>query len=221
MPIAFSLGSWPSRSCSSSCRGVARHRHAERLRGDGEHHAAVDPALHPEGRGDRQVAGRARSLSRVARVDEQGSRRTRHRQRVRVRAVRGDGRLEPGDVLGDRQRGHSGDAAARLFGRLRRRHHRGRRHARHPAAAVDHDDPLRRRGGTVARPAVPRRHRPGRAAGRAVRALRRLSLPQGTPSRVPRPMRRTAPSRPTSTTRSTRRARNSRCCRGSCRSSCC
>jgi hypothetical protein len=35
---------------------LARHDHAERLRGDGQHHAAVDPAVHPEGRGDRQVA---------------------------------------------------------------------------------------------------------------------------------------------------------------------
>ena len=87
--------------------------------------------------------------------------------------------LEPRDLLGDRQRGHSGNAQARLLAGLRRRHHRRRRHARHPAAAVDHDDPLRGRGRGLARPAVPRRHRSRPAAGRAVFALRGVSLPQG------------------------------------------
>ncbi len=57
--------------------------------------------------------------------------------------------------------------------RLRRRHHRRRRHARHPAAAFDHHDPVRGRRGTIARPAVPRRHRPRPAAGRAVRGSTR------------------------------------------------
>ena len=61
--------------------------------------------------------------------------------------------------------------------RLRRRHHRGRRHARHPAAALDHHDPLRGRRRAVARPAVPRRDRAGAAAGRAVRRLCRVALP--------------------------------------------
>ena len=69
--------------------------------------------------------------------------------------------------------GIPGDAQARLFARLRRRHHRRRRHARHPAAAVDHDDPVRGRRRAVAGPPVPRRHRPGPAAGRAVRAATR------------------------------------------------
>ena len=67
-----------------------------------------------------------------------------------------------------RSRGYSG--------RFRRRHHRRRRHARHPAAAVDHHDPLRRRRRAVAGPAVPRRHRSRRAAGRAVLALCGLAL---------------------------------------------
>ncbi len=66
---------------------------------------------------------------------------------------------------------------ARLLAGIRGRHHRRRRHAGHPAAAVDHDDPLRGRGGGVARPAVPRRHRARDAAGRAVRAVRRVALP--------------------------------------------
>ena len=118
-----------------------------------------------------------------ARVDEQGPGRPGHRQRVRLRAVRGDGGLESGDVFGDRQRRHSGNAPARLLAGLCRRHHRRGRHARHPAAAVDHDDPLRGRGRAVAGPAVPGRHRPGPAAGRAVRALRCISLPQGAPRR--------------------------------------
>ena len=39
-----------------------------------------------------------------ARLDAARPRRPRHRQRVRLRAVRGDGRIEPGDVLGDRHR---------------------------------------------------------------------------------------------------------------------
>ena len=162
---------------------VARYRHAERVRGNGEHHAAVDPAVHPQGRGDRQVAGRSRPLSCVARVDEQGPRRTGHRQRVRVRAVRGDGRFQSRDLLGDRQRRHPRDADARVFAGLCRRDHRRRRYAGHPAAAVDHDDPVRGRGGAVARPAVPRGHRPGRAAGRTVRAVRGLPLPQGASRR--------------------------------------
>ena len=75
----------------------------------------------------------------------------------------------PGDLLGDRLGRHSRDAQARLFAGLRGRHHRRRRHARHPAAAVDHHDPLRGRRRAVARPAVPRGDRPGPAAGRAVR----------------------------------------------------
>ena len=40
--------------------------------------------------------------------------------------------------------------------RLCRRNHRRRRHARHPAAALDHHDPLCGCGRAVARPAVPR-----------------------------------------------------------------
>ena len=165
---------------------LARHRDAERLRGDGEHHAAVDPALHPEGRGDRPIRRRPRPVSRDARVDAAHPRRPRHRQRVHLRAVRRDGRLEPGDVLGHRQRRHSGDAQARLLAGLRRGHHRRRRHARHPAAAVDHDDPLRGRGRGLARPAVPRRHRSRAAAGRAVLALRHVPVPQGVRGRARR-----------------------------------
>src|SRR6266481_5103474 len=46
---------------------------------------------------------------------------------------------------------HSGNAQTRLFRQLRGRHHRGRRHPRHPAAAVDHDDSLCGRGRAVAR----------------------------------------------------------------------
>src|SRR6516165_7900672 len=71
---------------------------------------------------------------------------------------------------------NSRDAKARLFARLCRRHHRGRRHPRHPAAAFHHHDPLCGRRGAVARPLVPRRDRAGIAAGRPVRGLRRVSL---------------------------------------------
>ena len=59
MPIAFALG------CVATVfmvffmpALVARYGDAERLRGDGGDHPAVDPALHPEGRGDRPVARR-------------------------------------------------------------------------------------------------------------------------------------------------------------------
>ncbi len=63
-----------------------------------------------------------------------------------------------------RKRGYSGG--------LRRRHHRRRRHARHPAAALDHHDPVRGRGGKVAGPAVPRRHRSRRCCWSPCSALR-------------------------------------------------
>ena len=39
---------------------VARYHHAERLRGDGVDHAALDSAVHPQGRGDRPLARRRR-----------------------------------------------------------------------------------------------------------------------------------------------------------------
>ena len=100
--------------------------------------------------------------------------RARHRQRLRLRAVRRDGGLIARYLLGDRLRRHSGNAQARLFRRLRGRHHRRRRHARHPAAALDHHDPLRGRGRAVARPAVPRRDRAGASCwSRCLRAMRR------------------------------------------------
>ncbi len=197
---------------------LARHGDAERLRGDGEHHAAVHSALHPQGRRDRPLGRGPRSLSRDARVDAAHSRRARHRERLHLRAVRGDGRIEPGDLLRDRQRRHSRDAQARLFARVRRGHHRRRRHAGHPAAAVDHDDPLRGRGRGLARPAVPRGHRPRAAAGRAVLALRDVPVPQGIQGRARRVRQRTARAPRISTRRRTRCARRSRCCRACCRS---
>ena len=46
--------------------------------------------------------------------------------------------------------GIPGNAQARLFRRICRRHYRRRRHARHSAAAVDHDDPVRGGGGKIA-----------------------------------------------------------------------
>ena len=147
--------------------------------------------------------------------------RPRHRQRVRLRAVRRDGRLEPRDLLGDRLGRHSGDAQARLLARLRGRHHRRRRHARHPAAAVDHDDPLRGRRRAVARPPVPRRHRPGPAARRACSpSMRCCATGASTAARTPRSPA-TAPTRRCSTTSASRCARRSRCCRACCPSWCC
>ena len=52
-------------------------------------------------------------------LDAAHARRVGHRQRVHLRAVRGDGGLESGDVLGHRQRRHPGDAQARLLARFR------------------------------------------------------------------------------------------------------
>ena len=220
MPIAFALGLRRDRVHDLLHAGiVARYGHAERLRGDGEHHAAVDPAVHPEGRGDRPVARRPGPLLGAARLDEPHSRRPRHRQRVRLRAVRGDGGLEPGDLLGDRLGRHPGDAQARLFAGLRGRHHRRRRHARHPAAAVDHDDPLCRRGGAVARPAVPRRHRPGACCWSCSSpATRRGATARVRAAAAPRP--RTA-LLGCSTSSYTLAPEVRRCCRACCRSCSC
>ena len=59
MPIAFALGAVAIAVHGLlHAGGVARYGDAERLRGDGLDHAAVDPAVHPEGRGDRPLARR-------------------------------------------------------------------------------------------------------------------------------------------------------------------
>ena len=88
--------------------------------------------------------------------------------------------------------GIPGDAQARLLAGLRGRHHRGGRHARHPAAALDHHDPLRGGRRAVAGTPVPRRHRPGPAAGRPVRDLGGLPLPLGIRRRQGSPTSATA-----------------------------
>ena len=128
------------------------------------------------------------------------ARRPGHRQRARVRDVRGDGRLEPGDLLGGRQRRHPRDAPARLLGWFRRRPDRRGRHAGDPAAAVDHDDPLRRRRAGVAGAALSRRHRAGAAAGRPASPATRRSTTGAR--RAPRAASssRAARARPISTT---------------------
>src|SRR5580693_9274219 len=48
-------------------------------------------------------------------------------------------------LFGDRLGRHPGNAQTRLFRRIRGRHYRGRRHARHSATALDHHDPVRGR----------------------------------------------------------------------------
>src|SRR5258708_8345795 len=75
-------------------------------------------------------------------MDAPHSGRTRHRQCVRLRAVRRHGGVLARDLLGDRLGRHSGNAQTRLFGRLPRRNHRRGRHAPHPAAALNHPAPL-------------------------------------------------------------------------------
>ena len=202
-------------------RGLARYRDAERLRGNGLDHAAVDPAVHPQGRGDRQIARRPGSLFGAACLAASRSRRARRRQRVRLRAVRGDGGLLARDLLGDRLGRHPRNAQARLFRRLCRRHHRRRRHARHPAAALDHHDPVRGRRGKIAGPAVPRRHR-----ARACCWSRCSASTPCSASARNLPRRRRSTTRPARTRRSSSATISpwrsaSTCCRGCCRSCCC
>ena len=115
--------------------------------------------------------------------------RARHRQRFRLCLVCRDGRVVARNLLGDRLGRHPGNAHARLFRQLRCRHHRGRRHARHPAAALDHHDPLCGRRRAVAGSAVPGRHRASRAAGQLVRRLCDVAISPGIPPRPPAPGR--------------------------------
>src|SRR5258706_498163 len=90
-------------------RSLGRYHHPECLRGDGVDHAALDPAVHPQGLGDRPLTRRPGSLWRAACLDASPARRTRHRQHLRLRAVRGDGWFFTGDVLGDRLRRYPGN----------------------------------------------------------------------------------------------------------------
>ena len=77
----------------------------------------------------------------------------------------------PGDLRGDRQDGHPGDAQARLSRDHRHRLDRRRRHARHPDPAVGDDDRLRHRDRDLDRPAVPRRPPAGADADRPLHGL--------------------------------------------------
>ena len=104
--------------------------------------------------------------------------------------------------------------------RLRGRDHRRRRHARHPAAAVDHHDPLRGRRRAVARAAVPRRRSARRLllvalfAGYAVWTFRREYRERAAPL-----MPSTGAAFGDAATSTTSRcATSSRCCRACCRS---
>ena len=108
MPIAFALGAVAVVFMAIYMpHGLARYGDAERLRGNGLDHAAVDPAVHPQGRGDRQIPRRPGSLFGAACLAASRARRARRRQRVRLRAVRGDGGLLARDLFGDRLGRHS------------------------------------------------------------------------------------------------------------------
>ena len=190
MPIAFALGAvavvfmaiyMPAR--------LARYGDAERLRGNGLDHPIVDPAVHPERRGDRPIASRPGSLFGAACLATPDSRRAWRRQRVCLCAVCGHGGLLACDLRGDRLGRHPRNAQARLLRRVGCRDHRRRRHARHFAAALDHHDPVRGCRGKIPRPAVPRRHRTRIAAGHAVRLLCRVPLPERV-CRRQRPLRK-------------------------------
>ena len=136
------------------------------LRGAERLHAGVDPDVRHDGRGDRLVAcgqGPLRSARPVA-LSRAG--RARHFESRRVCIVRSAHRVVAGQLRGDRQDGHSRDAAARLSRRRRNRLDLRRRHARHPDPAVDHVHPLRHRHRNVDRAAVPRRRVSGPDAHR-------------------------------------------------------
>ena len=148
--------------------------------------------------------------------------RPRHRQRVRVRPVRGDGGLEPGDVLGHRQRRHPGDAQARLLAGLRGRASSPpagrsasccRRRSRMILYAVAAEQSLGRLflAGHRARP----------PAGGAVRGLCVVALSPRAPAGAGGVQGQAARVSAISTSSTTRSRRRSRCCRGSCRSSSC
>ena len=93
----------------------------------------------------------------------------------RLRDLRGLDRIVAGLLRGDRQDGHSGDAASRLSGRRRHRLDLRRRHARHSHSAVGHLHPVRHRDGDIDRPAVHRRRHAGLDADRTVHALDGIS----------------------------------------------
>ncbi len=180
MPIAFALGGIAVIFMFIFMPGcVAGYDHAERLRRNGQHHAVVGSSLHPQGCSHRQVARRCRSVSGDTCLDAQDPGRTGYRQRLRECVVRGHVGLKPGHLFGHRQRRYPGDASTRLFGTLRCRHHRCRRHARYPAAAVHRHDPVRGCRRTIAGEIVPGRHRPGNPAGDPVLRLCRISLQEG------------------------------------------
>ena len=76
MPIAFALGGVATAVHARLHAGrLARYHRPERLRGTGQHHPADHPAVHPEGRGDRQVARRQGPLRRAAHLAAPGARR--------------------------------------------------------------------------------------------------------------------------------------------------
>ena len=169
---------------------VARHGHAERLRGDVEHHAAVDPALHPQGRGDRPLARRPRPLLAL------------HAWMQRVPGGLGIANVFACALFA--AMAGSSPATCSAIGSAGIPEMRKRGYS--PAASPPASSPPAARSGillppsitmilyavaaeAVARPAVPRRHRPGAAAGRAVRALRGAGATAASTRRARTPTR--------------------------------
>ncbi len=222
MPIAFALGAvavafmaiyMPSASLDTVTQNVY-----EEMASD---HAAVDPAFHPQRRSDRKIPRRTGSLFSAACVAAQSSWRSGCGECLCLRAVRGHGRFFPRDVLGNRLSRHSRNAQARLFGRLCRRYHRRRRHARHSAAAIDHHDPVRRRLGEVARAVVSWQASARACCWSACSASTRCSA-SGRNTPPPRKlMKRPAPHRPFWSTTTSRWRSGSVRCRACCHSSSC
>ena len=178
--------SWACRSHSRSERSrspswlasaarVAEHGRAERLSGNRQRHAADDPAVHSE----RRAIGRSRAgadlynalyiwLHRVP-----GGLGVANVFACTLFAAMAGSSAATCSAIGSAGIPEMRRAAIR---RGCRRHHRRRRHARHPAAAVDHHDPLCGGRRTIARTAVPGRPRAGPAAERPVRGLRGAAL---------------------------------------------
>jgi hypothetical protein len=172
MPIAFALGGTALAFMYFFMPANNLENIAETLySGTQQLHAADDPAVHPDGRGDRQDARRRRPLRGGAPLALQAARQPRRGQRLRLLGVRRDVRLQPGHLRRDRRHGHPRDAQARLFRRARLGPHRRRRHAGHPDPALADADHLRHHHRAVDRQAVHRRGDPRHPAGRDLRVV--------------------------------------------------
>ena len=181
MPVSIALGLTVLTFLFTLTDGADRsgvdeavHRHRE-LRDHG------DPVLHPGRQFPHPWRRRAPDDRFRDLADRALARRTGACRHRRLRDVRAGVRLERRHRRGDRRDRAAGDGAARLSDALRRRHHHGRRLARHPDAAVDPEDRLRGLHQHLDRRAV--RRRPA-ARHRADRHAVRRHLVSGAQARL-------------------------------------